>query len=69
MSKRSKRRRHMRFASSDPNVILHIDAIDVTRMRMPKYDGFACRGGVHGDTSYNRRKFKQETLRIIREDY
>lgn len=45
--------------------VFHMDAVDVTRARMPRYDGFVCRGGVHGDTRYNRRKFKEETRRIV----
>lgn len=47
--------------------VFHMDAVDATRAKMPRYDGFVCRGGVHGDTRYNRRKFKAETRRIVEE--
>ena len=33
----------------------------------PKYNAWVCRGGVHGDTSYNRRRAKTELRRIINE--
>jgi hypothetical protein len=74
MSKRSRaknraRKRRQQFASSDPNVIIHIDSISATLMKMPQYNGYQCRGGIHGDTKYNRRKIKAETRRILYEDY
>jgi hypothetical protein len=74
MSKKSRaknraRKRRQMFASDDPNVIMHIDSVRATLMNMPRYDGYVCRGGVHGDTSYNRRKVKSETRRLIREEY
>lgn len=45
-----------------------IDAATVTRAHMPRYNGYQCRGGVHGDTSYNRRSNKLETRRIIADE-
>lgn len=54
-------------AKRDPYHAGTIDAMTVTHARMPHYNGFACRGGVHGDTRYNRQKTKAETARIIRE--
>lgn len=45
-----------------------ISAIDVTRARMPKHDGWVCRGGPHGDTVYNRRREKAELKRILSEE-
>lgn len=73
MSKRSRaksraRKRRQKFASSDPNIIIHIDSISATLMQMPHYNGYQCRAGVHGDTKYNRRKMKAETHRLIYED-
>lgn len=45
-----------------------ISAIDVTRARMPRHDGWVCRGGPHGDTAYNRRREKAELKRILSEE-
>lgn len=68
MSRKSKaRRRAKQFAPTTKDGVIHISSIDATLMHKPLYNGFACRGGVHGDTSYNRRKFKQETRRLIAE--
>lgn len=53
--------------SSNPYYVGTIDAMSVTRARMPRYNGFQCRGGVHGDTSYNRRRIKRETAQLISE--
>ena len=49
----------------DPYHAGTIDAITVTRAHLPRYNGFLCRGGVHGDTRYNRERAKAETARII----
>ena len=54
MSKR-KRKGKMR---EDRFIVL--DAVEATEMQMPYIDGFACGHGVHGDTSYNRTKYKRE---------
>ena len=45
-----------------------MDSLEATRARMPRYDGFAIRGGVHGDTEYNRRKEKRDFRRQIDEE-
>jgi hypothetical protein len=38
-------------------------------MSKPKWNGYNCGTGVHGDVSYNRRKFKKDTNHIINEDW
>lgn len=55
-------------AKADPYHVGTIDAMTVTRARMPRYDGFVCRGGVHGTTSYDRRATKAATRRLISEE-
>lgn len=46
-----------------------ISAMDIYKMQKPRsYEVITCRGGVHGDTKYNRRKTKAETRRIIEDD-
>lgn len=66
MAKR-KRKNALNARMGDGDVAFHMDAIDVTRARMPRYNGFQCRGGVHGDVAYNRRRVKAETARLIAE--
>lgn len=46
-----------------------ISAMDIYKMQKPRsYEVVTCRGGVHGDTKYNRRKTKAKTRRIIEDD-
>lgn len=46
-----------------------ISSYDLFKMQKPRsYEVVTCRGGVHGDTKYNRRKMKAETRRIIEDD-
>ena len=35
----------------------------------PRYNGYQCGTGVHGDISYNRNKSKEEARRIINESW
>lgn len=44
-----------------------ISSLTVTRYRMPKYNAFVCRGGVHGDVKYNRSKERKNFFRILKE--
>ena len=44
-----------------------IDAMTVTKARKPRFNGWVCRGGLHRDASYNRRRAKAEAARIIAE--
>lgn len=48
-------------------IIKVLSSYEATRRKMKKYYP-ACRCGVHGDTKYNRKKFKKETQRIVNED-
>lgn len=46
-----------------------ISSYDLFKMSKPRsYEVVTCRGGIHGDTKYNRRKTKAETRRIIEND-
>ena len=48
--------------------VYHLSAEENTIRMMPKYDAYVCRGGVHGDTSYNRRKDKRALRRQLAEE-
>ena len=39
--------------------IWHQSAEEATLAQMPKFNAYACRAGVHGDTKYNRARGKQ----------
>ncbi len=72
MSKRNKKRAGKRVRKDsrfrgEGNTVFHMDGVDVTLTRMPRIDGWVCRGGVHGDTKYNRRKQKADLRRLIDE--
>lgn len=46
-----------------------ISAMDIYKMQKPRScDVITGRGGIHGDTKYNRRKTKAETRRIIKDN-
>ena len=53
---------------SNKNSVFHMTSEEVAAARMPKYNGFSMKTGIHGDTKYNRNKAKQESKRIIEED-
>ncbi len=66
------RRKHAKSKVDDQfrgsgNTVFHMDGVDVTLKRMPYVDGWVCRGGVHGDTKYNRRKEKRDLARRLEE--
>lgn len=42
------------------NVVFRLSAEENTLSHMPKYNGYACGTGVHGDTKYNRSKAKRQ---------
>ena len=42
---------------------------EATLSKMPKYNGFACGSGVHGDTKYNRAKEKRRWARDDERSY
>ena len=58
--------------SKQKNKKLHIGVIsygDIYKMVKPRsYQVVTGRGGVHGDTKYNRRKAKAEARRIINDE-
>lgn len=39
--------------------------LEVTRLQRPRYDGFACGHGPHGDAKYNRTKAKRQFAREL----
>lgn len=57
-----------RFKDKDnPNHILHIDSINATRMKMPKYNPYQIGHGVIGDVRYNRNRQKRANKKFISE--
>lgn len=48
--------------------VMHLSGIEVTRLKMPRFNGYLCRGGVHGDTKYVREHAKREASKIINEE-
>lgn len=47
------------------DTVFHMNSVEATLAKMPYIDGFVCRGGVHGDTRYNRRRSKDDLRRLI----
>ena len=44
-----------------------ISSLTLTRYHMPKYNGFVCKGGVHGDVKYNRPKERKNFSNLLKE--
>lgn len=44
-----------------------ISSLAVTRYHMPKYNGFVCRGGPHGDLKYSRAKERKSFDKLLQE--
>ena len=44
---------------------IKISAEDVWHAQKPRFNGYACGHGVHGDTKYNRNKEKRDWRRDI----
>ena len=44
-----------------------ISSLAVTRYRMPKYNAFVCRGGVHGNVKYSRSKERKNFSSLLKE--
>lgn len=61
-----KRKQHDQYRGTG-NTVFHMSAEEATLAQMPYIDGYVCRGGVHGDTKYNRRHADAEARRIIDE--
>lgn len=51
MSKKNKRTRKVSEMT--------IDAMTIWNAQKPRYNGYACGHGTHGDTKYNRRKVRK----------
>lgn len=58
--------RHDRYKGTG-STVFHMSSEEVTLAKMPYINGYVCRGGVHGDTKYNRRHADAEARRIIDE--
>lgn len=63
----SKKKQNNRFRG-EGDVVFHMSAEEATLAKMPYIDGYVCRGGIHGDTSYNRRREKENLRRLLREE-
>lgn len=50
------------------NSVFHMNSTEATLAKMPYIDGYVCRGGIHGDVKYNRRKSKDELRRMLDEE-
>ena len=59
----AKARKHAKSPSGNPDVVFYMSAEDVTRSRMPKYNGYACGTGAHGSRKYDRNKAKRNFRR------
>lgn len=66
-SKRSKKqdKRYM----GEGNIVFHMDSVEATLAKMPRIDGYVCRGGIHGDTKYNRRKEKAKFRKMLASEW
>lgn len=47
--------------------VLHISSVENTLRQMPKYNPYQVGHGSHGDRAYNRRKYKEQLRKEIRE--
>lgn len=45
--------------------VLVISAMEIWKMRKPKYDAYACGHGMHGSKKYNRRKVERQFKKEI----
>lgn len=61
MSKRNKKNKKYTREGS----VFYMSAEEATLAAMPKYNGYAGKSGVHGDTKYNRRKAQRDLDRIL----
>lgn len=49
--------------------IVVMTALEATRVAKPRYNGWQCRGGVHGDTKYVREHSKRDFRKYLRDAY
>lgn len=66
--RRKRKKRNQKPRMTEDGRIIVMTGLEVTRAKRPRYDGFAIRGGVHGDTEYNRRKEKKDFRRQLDEE-
>lgn len=59
-----KKKRYVRDGS-----VFYMDSLTNTLRQMPKYNAYQCRGGVHGDTKYNRCKEKKSLRALIKHEF
>lgn len=50
------------------NVVWRQSADEATLAKKPRYNGFACGHGTHGDTKYNRTKVKRALRQQLRQE-
>lgn len=50
------------------NVVWRQSADEATLAKKPRYNGFACGHGAHGDVKYNRTKDKRALKRQLRQE-
>ena len=62
MSKKKKNKKYSREGS-----VFYMSSTEATLAAMPKYNGHACKSGVHGDTKYNRQRAKRDLDRLLNE--
>lgn len=53
--------------SKKPIHVMTVTAEMQFQTNKPRYNAYACGHGVHGDTSYNRRRTKRETRALLAE--
>lgn len=61
----SKKRARARRKAPRGNVVWHQTAEEATLAAKPRYNGYACGHGAHGDAKYNRAKAKRAWRRDI----
>lgn len=47
--------------------VWHVSALEATRLSDPRYNGWVCGAGVHGDVKYNRAREKRQWTREVSE--
>lgn len=67
MGKRRNKRRNAKPRVDESGNIVVMTSLEHTHAAMPKYNGWQCRGGVHGDTKYVREHNKRDVERYISE--
>ena len=46
--------------------VIHLTGVEATLLQKPRFNGFACGYGAHGDTKYNRAKEKIHFARAMK---